>query len=197
MSCALRVNASLFSKRFIARRDAPDLSQSPSSKLLDIGLSRLSSRRGLSPFVLEVVALAKLPHHVLGRTCLALRVDLLPPALWTSCGGGLLANHSPGARDRFRWTLNVGRCRSVYLLINRWRDRFAPFPCSVERTALLAGKRLNQKAFFGGLVCVSMATSSGQSSAAVSRSECSHLEGPQKLLAVALLKILSSANCPS
>ena len=53
---------------------------------------------------------------------------------------------------------------------------------------MLAGKCLDQKVFIGGLVCVSMATSSGQSNAAVSRSESSHLEGPQKLLAVALLK---------
>lgn len=46
MSCALWVNDSLYSKRFIARRDSPDLSQSPSSKALGSwGVSTLVSSR--------------------------------------------------------------------------------------------------------------------------------------------------------
>ena len=72
------------------------------ARLLDLGASRLSSRRGLFAFVLLNVDRLSLLRHVLGRTRLALRVDPLTPALWTSYGIGLLANRSPGARDRYR-----------------------------------------------------------------------------------------------
>ena len=81
-------------------------------KLLDIGLSRLSSRRGLSSFVLPVLSPALCSVTLRRVPCLTRR--LTSSALWTSSVASLLANHSLGAHDRFRCTLNVGPCRSIY-----------------------------------------------------------------------------------
>jgi hypothetical protein len=82
------------------------------SKILHLGLSRFPSIRGLSAFVLGLISPARC--SVTLRRVPYLTRRLTSSALWTSSVSSLLANHSLGAHDRFRWTLNVSPCCSIY-----------------------------------------------------------------------------------
>jgi hypothetical protein len=80
------------------------------SSILNIGLARLPSRRGLSTFVLGLISPASCCVTLEGS--LPYASSFLPALCRAQVG--LLANHSLGAHDRFRWTLNVSPCCSIY-----------------------------------------------------------------------------------
>ena len=82
------------------------------SSILNIGLSRFPSIRGLSAFVLGLISPASC--CVTLRRVPYLTRRLTSSALWTSSVASLLANHSLGAHHRFRCTLNVSPCCSIY-----------------------------------------------------------------------------------
>ena len=124
MSRALRVNALLSIRRFSVRHTSPDLSQSPSTKALghwvvSIPIDprsfffRLAS---LSPALCSVTLEGSLPY-----------ASSFLPALCRA-QVGLLANHSLGAHDHLRCTLDASLRCSISSKACRRKNNFSFLP---------------------------------------------------------------------